>query len=56
VITEDFSAASGQKDSFLVSIVWGVKDLDRSSVGLWDPASLGNLVWDNKFTIEPAEN
>ena len=39
-----------------MSIVWGVKDLDRSNVGLWDPSELGELIWDDEFDIAPAEN
>ena len=40
----------------MVSIVWGIKDLDRSDVGLWDPDELGELVWDDEFDISPPEN
>jgi len=37
-------------------MTWGVKDLDRSDVGLWDPEDLGELVWDEGFTVSPEEN
>ena len=40
----------------MVNLVWGVKDLDRSDVGLWDPDELGELVWDDDFDIAPAVN
>ena len=40
----------------MVSIVWGVKSLDRSSVGLWDPEELGELIWNDEFDITPVEN
>ena len=33
-----------------------MKDLDQSDIGLWDPNDIGSLVWDESFTIEPAEN
>ena len=56
LIGEEFSAASGEKENFIINIVWGVKDLDRSSVGLWKSEEMGRLVWDDDFTIEPAEN
>ena len=35
---------------------WGIKDLDRSEVGLWDPANMGKLVLDDSFTVEPVRN
>ena len=45
-----------EKENYEVSIVWGVKDLDRSSVSLWNPDEMGELIWDEDFTIEPPEN
>lgn len=39
-----------------VTIQWGVKDLDRSDVSLWDSSTLGSLIWDDTFTLSPAEN
>ena len=41
--SQTFSASSSDKEAFMVSIVWGVKGLDRSDVGLWDPNDLGKL-------------
>ena len=37
LISDQFSTTSSQKDAFVVKMVWGIKDLDRSNVGLWDP-------------------
>lgn len=54
--SQTFSASSSDKEAFMVSIVWGVKGLDRSDVGLWDPDDLGRLEWDESFTIAPAKN
>ena len=48
--------SASSKGKFMVNIVWGVKGLDRSSVGLWDPAELGELIWNDEFDISPAEN
>ena len=56
IISDEFMTTSDQSGAFMVSIVWGVKDLDRSSVGLWDPEEIGELVWDEEFDISPAEN
>ena len=56
LLAEKFSKTSDQAGAFMVSIVWGVKDLDRSDVGLWDPTVLGELVWDEDFDIVPEDN
>ena len=56
LISDEFSTTSSQKGAFVVSVVWGVKDLDRSEVGLWDPEDIGSLVWDDDFDIVPEEN
>ena len=56
LISDQFSTTSSQKDAFVVSMVWGVKDLDRSNVSLWDPNDIGELVWDDEFDIAPVEN
>ena len=57
MISEKFSVTDDEeKENYEVSIVWGVKDLDRSSVSLWNPDEMGELIWDEDFTIEPPEN
>ena len=56
IITDEFRSLANQEDAFLVDIVWGVEDLDRSNVDTWDPESLGELIWDEKFDITPAAN
>ena len=56
LITTTFTTTSSQKGAFVVSMVWGIKDLDRSEVGLWDPNELGELVWDDEFDISPVDN
>ena len=40
----------------VVKLNWGVKDLDRSDVALWDPEEIGKIVWDDGFTIAPRAN
>lgn len=44
------------KNAFIVNIVWGIESLDRSDVSVWDPDSLGELVWDENFTVSPEAN
>ena len=44
------------KETLVVKLNWGVKDLDRSEVGAWDPADIGELVWDDEFTVKPRRN
>ena len=56
LLQNTFSTTSDQAGAFMVSIIWGVKDLNRDDVGLWDPEVLGELVWDEEFTIAPADN
>ena len=40
----------------VVNLNWGVKDLDRSNVGSWEPSEMGEIIWDDDFTVVPAEN
>ena len=56
LLAQTFSARASDSAAFMVSIVWGVKGLDRSNVSLWDPNDLGTLEWDETFTIKPPEN
>ena len=56
ILAESFQQTATQSDAFTVQIVWGVSDLDRSEVSLWDPEDRGSLIWDKDFTIEPVEN
>ena len=51
-----FSAAANVRGAIFVNVNWGVKDLDRSKVDLWDAANMGELVWDDQFTVAPKEN
>ena len=55
-ISNRFSSATGLKESIMVKINWGIKDLDRSNVGLWDARNAGELIWDDDFTVSPARN
>ena len=55
-LQDEFTADASDKDAFIVNIVWGVKGLNRDDVSMWDPESLGELVWDKDFTMEPAAN
>ena len=48
-----FTSSAGIKEALVVNINWGIKDLDRSEVGLWDPEVIGKIVWDEDFTVSP---
>ena len=55
-LQDEFTADASDKDAFIVNMVWGVKGLNRNDVSMWDPESLGELVWDKDFTMEPVAN
>ena len=56
-IDVNFSRSVGDvKKGLFVNINWGVKDLDRSDVGTWDPEDVGKLIWDDNFTMTPEAN
>ena len=55
-LQDEFTADASDKDAFIVNMVWGVKGLNRDDVSMWDPESLGELVWDKDFTMEPVAN
>lgn len=44
------------KGAIFVNLNWGIKDLDRSDVGLWDPSDAGEIVWDDDFKVSPPDN
>ena len=57
MVDDNFSGAvEGLKKGIQVNINFGVKDLDRSGVGSWDPEDIGKLVWDDDFTVTPVAN
>ena len=51
-----FTSSAGIKEALVVKLNWGVKDLDRSDVGPWDPEVIGKIVWDETFTVAPRYN
>ena len=55
-IERNFFSTSALKDSLVVSLNWGIKDLDRSNVSTWDVRDMGELVWDEELTVVPAQN
>jgi len=53
---DEFNVGLGTPSTLSVQVTWGVKNLDRSKVGAWDNTALGELEWDDEFTVAPAEN
>ena len=51
-----FTSSAGIKEALVVRFNWGIKDLDRSDVGLWDPDIIGDIIWDENFTVAPRAN
>jgi hypothetical protein len=35
-----------------VFIYWGVKDIDKTEVSMWDTNYIGKVIWDNDFKFE----
>ena len=56
VLMNEFTETVNSQDTLNVVIHWGIKDLDRSEVGKWDSYYVGNLIWDEQFTMLPARN
>ena len=48
--------AGNIRGAIFVKMSWGVKDLDREEVDLWDPSKMGKLIWDETFTVIPESN
>ena len=38
-----------------IFIFWGVKDIDKSDVSMWDTNYIGEVVWDKQFKFESKE-
>lgn len=55
-IENNFESTSSLKETVVVHLNWGVKDLIRDNVSSWDADDLGVLVWDDEFTVVPAAN
>ena len=51
-----FNTGLGSPSTLSVSITWGVKEMDRSNIKDWDATDMGELIWDDEFTVAPAEN
>lgn len=51
-----FVAAGNIRGAIFVMLTWGVQGLNRSDVNLWDPSRMGEVVWDDTFTITPEAN
>lgn len=46
----------GRGDQIMhITLYWGVKDLDRSEVSMWDPDSLGQVNFDPEFSMSNPE-
>lgn len=52
----DFHMAGNSDTGIKVNQYWGVKDIDKSDVGAWDPTDLGEIEWDNDFDLSPEDN
>jgi len=56
IMISEFVVGEGSPSSLEVSLTWGVKGMDRSSVGRWESANPGVLEWDDEFTVAPRRN
>ena len=56
IMAEEFAIGEGSPSSLEVALTWGVKDMDRRAVGLWESSNPGVLVWDEGFTVAPRRN
>ena len=56
IMLGEFVVGEGSPSSLEVALTWGVKGMDRSSVGRWESANPGVLEWDDGFTVAPRRN
>ena len=56
IMLNEFKAGEGTPSSLQIQITWGIKGMDRSRVGAWDAFDVGELQWDEEFTVAPVEN
>jgi hypothetical protein len=54
-MASDFPPGSPD-NSILVSLFYGTTGTDRSNIDKWDPTYVGEVVWDEDFTLSPKEN
>ena len=38
-----------------VQLYWGVKDMDKSKASMWDATYIGEVIWDDDFSVYPME-
>jgi predicted RND superfamily exporter protein len=43
-------------DTIKVSMIWGIKGLDRNGVGTWEADNRGTIVWDSDFDMSSTAN
>ena len=53
---DEFDTGLGTPSTLSVQVTWGVKEMDRSKIKPWDATDLGELVWDETFTVSPPAN
>jgi predicted RND superfamily exporter protein len=53
-IENDFVAGSGT-NSIRVSIYFGIKDINKEKVSMWDPEDLGEIIYDDDFDMSSEE-
>ena len=56
VMLDEFSTGLGTPSTLSVQVTWGIEKLDRSKVGNWDAEDVGEIIWDQTFTVAPPEN
>lgn len=54
-MAEDFHSGDSVI-SINVFMIWGLLDLDKENVTMWNSSYAGEIVWDPDFTMAPAEN
>jgi len=54
IMEDDFLTADNS--AIRVSIFWGIKDINKDNIDPWDPADLGEVVFDDKFDLSAVES
>lgn len=54
-IIENEFAAGSSANSIRVSIYFGIKDINKEKVSMWDPEDLGEIIYDDDFDMTSEE-
>ena len=55
IMNNEFPSAVENNNFVTLKLVWGVKDINKDDVGIWDPLDAGKIIYDDSFDMSSKE-